>query len=273
MSLTSSEMTPADIAAVTGNGNDWGGGNGSWWIIVLFLFALMGNGWGNGFGGFGGNGGAVPYIGATADVQRGFDQSAIMSSLNSLATGQCNQTATLQNAITQGQIASMQGFNGIQNQLCNCCFDMSNAVNGGVAALQNTMMQNEMARQNCCCETKQAIADLKYTVATENCADRQALSDGVRDIIASNTAQTQAILDKLCQQEIDAKNETIANLRTQLNMQNLAASQTAQTAAILANNAAQTQALEQYLNPSPIPAYVVQNPNCCVNNGCGCGIA
>lgn len=228
-------------------------------------------GWGNGFGGNGG--GAVPYIGATADVQRGFDQSAIMSSLNSLATGQCNQTATLQNAITQGQIASMQGFNGIQNQLCNCCFDMSNAVNGGVAALQNTMMQNEMARQNCCCETKQAIADLKYTVATENCADRQALSDGVRDIIASNTAQTQAILDKLCQQEIDAKNETIANLRTQLNMQNLAASQTAQTAAILANNAAQTQALEQYLNPAPIPAYVVQNPNCCVNNGCGCGIA
>ena len=271
MSLTSSEMTPADIAAVTGNNNNgWGGGDGSWWLIVLFLFALMGNGWGNGFGGYG-NGGAVPYIGATADVQRGFDQSAIMSSLNSLATGQCNQTATLQNAITQGQIASMQGFNGIQNQLCNCCFDMSNAVNGGVAALQNTMMQNEMARQNCCCETKQAISDLKYTIATENCADRQAISDGIRDVITNQTANTQAILDKLCQQEIDAKNETIANLRTQLNMQNLAASQTAQTAAILANNAAQTQALEQYLNPAPIPAYVVQNPNCCANNGCGCG--
>lgn len=228
-------------------------------------------GWGNGFGGNGG--GAVPYIGATADVQRGFDQSAIMSSLNSLTTGQCNQTATLQNAITQGQIASMQGFNGVQNQLCNSCFDMSNAINNGFASMQNTMMQNEMARQNCCCETKQAISDLKYTIATENCSDRQAISDGIRDVIASNTAQTQAILDKLCQQEIDAKNETIANLRTQLNMQNLAASQTAQTAAILANNAAQTQALEQYLNPSPIPAYVVQNPNCCVNNGCGCGIA
>lgn len=273
MSLTSSEMTPADIAAVTGgNNNGWGNGDGSWWLIVLFLFALMGNGWGNGFG-VNGNGGAVPYIGATADVQRGFDQSAIMSSLNSLATGQCNQTATLQNAITQGQIASMQGFNGIQNQLCNCCFDMSNAVNGGVAALQNTMMQNEMARQNCCCETKQAIADLKYTIATENCADRQAISDGIRDVLTNQTANTQAILDKLCQQEIDAKNETIANLRTQLNMQNLAASQTAQTAAILANNAAQTQALEQYLNPAPIPAYVVQNPNCCANNGCGCGIA
>ena len=83
--------------------------------------------------------------------------------------------------------------------------------------------------------------------------------------------KTQAILDKLCQQELDAKNETIANLRTQLNMQNLAASQTAQTAQILANNAAQTQALEQYLNPAPIPAYVVQNPNCCsTQNNCGC---
>lgn len=245
-------MTPADIAAVTGN--DRGG-----------------------FGFGGGNGGAVPYIGATADVQRGFDQSAIMASLNALTTGQCNQTATLQNAITQGQISSMQGFNGIQSQLCNCCADMSSNLNAGVNLLQNTLMQNEMARQNCCCETKQAIADLKYTVATENCADRAALSDGIRDIIASNTANTQAILDKLCQQEIDAKNETIANLRTQLNMQSLAASQTAQTAQILANNAAQTAALEQYLNPAPVPAYVVANPNCCqqancgVNCGCGLG--
>lgn len=271
MSLTSSEMTPADIAAVTGGSNGWGGGDGAWWLIVLFLFALNG-GWNNGFGGNnGGNGGAVPYIGVTSDVQRGFDQSAIMASLNNLATGQCNQTATLQNAITQSQMTTMQGFSGMQNQLCNCCFDMSNAVNSGVNTLQNTLMQNEMARQNCCCETKQAIADLKYTVATENCADRQAISDGIRDVLTNQTANTQAILDKLCQQEIDAKNETIANLRTQLNMQNLAASQTAQTAAILANNAAQTQALEQYLNPAPIPAYVVQNPNCC-SQTCGCGM-
>lgn len=264
MSITSEGMTPADIAAVTGNNRNDGGfgdGSGAWWLLVLFLFAAN-NGWNN--GGWGGNGGGnngvIPYIGTNADIQRGFDQSAIMSGINNLTTGQCNQTATLQNAITQSQIGAMQGFNGV-----------TGTINSGVNLLQSTLMQNEMNRQQCCCDTKQAIADLKYTVATENCADRQALSDGVRDIIASNTAQTQAILDKLCQQELDAKNETIANLRTQLNMQNLAASQTAQTAQILANNAAQTQALEQYLNPAPIPAYVVQNPNCCpTQNNCGC---
>ena len=269
MSITSEGMTPADIAAVTGNNRNDGGfgdGSGAWWLLVLFLFAAN-NGWNNGGWGGNGNNGAIPYIGTNADIQRGFDQSAIMSGINNLTTGQCNQTATLQNAITQSQIGAMQGFNGV-----------TGTINSGVNLLQSTLMQNEMNRQQCCCDTKQAIADLKYTVATENCADRQALSDGVRDIIASNTAQTQAILDKLCQQEIDAKNETIANLRTQLNMQNLAASQTAQTAQLLADNSRQTAVLEDYLNPTARPAYIVQNPNCCPtqNNcgiNCGCGVA
>lgn len=279
MSLTSSEMTPADIAAVTGgNSNGWGNGDGAWWLIVLFLFAMNG-GWGNGFGN---GGGSVPYVGATADMQRGFDQAAITSQLSGIntaiangfanaATAQCNQTATLQNSLNASQMSTLQGFNTVQNQISNTGFSTINALNGLGNSLQNTMMQNEIARQQCCCDTKQAIADVKYTIASENCADRQAISDGIRDVIASNTAQTQAILDKLCQQEIDAKNTEIANLRAQLNMQNLAASQTAQTAQILANNAAQTQALEQYLNPAPIPAYVVQNPNCCAQNACGCG--
>ena len=76
----------------------------------------------------------------------------------------------------------------------------------------------------------------------------------------------------MCQQEIDQLKTQNANLQTQINLANLSASQTAQTARILADNAAQTQALEQYLNPAPIPAYVVQNPNCCQQNwGCGCG--
>ncbi len=78
----------------------------------------------------------------------------------------------------------------------------------------------------------------------------------------------------MCQDKIDAKNEQIANLQTQLNLANLRGSQDAQTAAILAGQAAQTAALEQYLNPSPIPAFVVPNPACCNQNygyGCGCG--
>ena len=151
-------------------------------------------------------------------------------------------------------------------------FDQQTLVNG-ITGLSNNQNSIAMSLQNCCCENRAGIADLKYTIATENCADRTAISNALRDVIASNTANTQAILDKLCQQEIDALKAQNANLQTQINLANLTQSQTAQTAKILADNAAQTQALEQYLNPVPIPAYVVQNPNCCANsffNGCGC---
>lgn len=120
-------------------------------------------------------------------------------------------------------------------------------------------LQNSM--QNCCCENRAATADLKYTIAAEACNNRQAVADGV-----------QKIMDQMCQDKIDAKNELIANLRQQLQMAQLSSSQNAQTAQILADNAAQTFALEQYLAPVPKPAYIVQNPNCCSQNwACGCG--
>ena len=300
MSLDNSNMGPADIAAITGNGsNAWGNNNGWEWIIILFLFAFMNNGWGNGYaqGNAPAVNGAVPYVlnaSTNGDVQRGFDQSAVMSSLNGIssaitngfsdaAVSQCNQTTTLLNSLANGQMNTMQGFNAVQGQVANTGFDTITAMNNGFNSMNAQMMTNEMARQNCCCETKQAIGDLKYTVATENCADRAALSDGLRDIIANNTANTNAllqgqsqgfqrILDQLCADKIEAKNDTIAQLRAELNEANRLASQTAQTGQILANNAAQTAALEQYLRPCPSPAYIVPNPNCCTQqNGCGCG--
>ena len=216
MSLTDGNggLSAADVAAVTGNNGFGFGGDGAWWLLVLFLFALSGNGWGNNFGGNGGY---------ATDMQRGFDQSALMNGLN------------------------------------------------GINANINAM---GMSQQNCCCDNRVALADLKYTVATENCADRTAFNEGVRDIIASQTSSTQAILDKLCQLELDGLKERNAQLTADNTALKFAQSQTAQTAQILANNAAQTQALEQFLNPTPIPAYVVQNPNCCGQNlysGCGCG--
>lgn len=228
-------LTAADVGAVLGGNRGGGfggfGGDGAWWLIVLFLFALSGNGWGG--NGFGGGGGFAPYA-IGGDVQRGFDQQAVVSGISGL-------NATL----TANQSALMAGVNNLA-----------------------------LGLQNCCCENRSAIADLKYTVATENCADRSAVSEGVRDIIESNTRNTQAILDKLCQQEIDALKAQNETLRTQLNMANLAASQTAQTAAIEAGQRALANEVEQYVNPTPRPAYVVQNPNCCYNQyngGCGCG--
>ena len=128
-------------------------------------------------------------------------------------------------------------------------------------------MQSQFA--SCCCDNRLATANLGTTISSEGAATRSVIDGGIRDVIVAQTAGTQAILDKLCDQELAAERRENDQLRQQLNMANLAASQTAQTAAILADNARQTTALEQYLNPAPIPAYMVQNPNCCTST-CGC---
>lgn len=259
MSLTSEGLSAADVAAVTGNGgfgNDWGG-SGAWWLLVLFLFAFNGN-WGNGGYGNGGNNGYV-----VSDVQRGFDQSAIMSGISGI-----------QSSLTSGFVdtaaALCNGFAGVNGAISNGFAQAEISANARQMAdmNQNFALQSQLAQ--CCCDNRLASADLKYTIATENCADRTALSDGVRDILANQNAGIQRILDQMCDDKIDAKNEKIADLERQLTMANLAASQGAQTAAILANNEAQTTALEQYLAPVPKPAYIVQNPNGCnCNTGCG----
>lgn len=231
-----------------GGGNGFGfGGDGSFWIIVLFLFAMFGNGWGGWNGN--GNGGVVQIDNG---MQRGFDQQAVMN-----------------------------GINGINSSLAAAEVSRCNIQANALQSMNDIALN----LQNCCCENRAGLADLKYTVATEACQDRQAVTNALFDVTTANNANTQqimntinngiqAIQDKLCQQEIDALKTQNANLQTQINMANLAASQTAQTARILQDNAAQTLALEQYLNPAPIPAYTVQNPNCCTQNfGCGCGMA
>lgn len=258
MSLTNGELSAADIAAVTGNNNggfgNWGG-DGAWWLIILFLFMFNGN-WGNGYG----NGGVG------GEVQRGFDQSAVMGGLSGI-----------QSSLTSGFVdtaaALCNGFAGVNSAISNGFAQAEIAANSRQMAdmNQNFALQSQLAQ--CCCDNRLASADLKYTIATENCADRTALADGIRDILESQNNGVQRILDTMCQDKIDAKNERIADLERQLTMANLAASQGAQTAAILANNDMQTAALEQYLAPVPRPAYIVQNPNgCnCGTNTCGCG--
>lgn len=232
-----------------GNGGGFGfGGDGAWWLLVL-LFAL--GGWGNGGFGYGNGGGFVG-----ADVQRGFDQSAVMGGITGL------------------NAAVTSGFSAAEVAACNRALTDLQAGYSNTQAIVGQLTAMQMAQQQCCCDNRAGLADLKYTIATEACADRSAVSDGVRDIIANQTAGIQTILDKLCDQELQAVRRENENLRTQLNMANLAASQTAQTSAILADNARQTTALEQYLNPVPIPAYIVQNPACCNQNyGCGCNAA
>lgn len=172
------------------------------------------------------------------------------------------------------------GGGGVGNEVQRG-FDQS-AVMNGFSGVNNNLNSLAMSMQNCCCENRAGIADLKYTVATENCADRTALNEGItslliagnqnaQNIVKATTDGIQTVMDKICQLELDGKNAQIAELQAQLNEANRRASQENQTAQILASQAAQTAALEQYLAPTPRPAWIVQNPNCCGQTyGCGC---
>lgn len=253
-----------------GNGNGFGSGfGGDWgWIILLLLFAS--GGWGNGFGGgFGGGNGDFPW----------------------LLTGQQNINSNTNNGfrdamLNDGITSIRDGINGLSTQLCGCCGDMQMALANGFSGVEQGANTRQMANmqsmfgiqtalQNCCCENRANIADLKYTVATENCADRAAVSDGIRDVIASNTANTQAILDKLCSLELDGYKRENDNLRSQLNMATLRESQTAQNAFISQGFANEVDQLYNRLNSCPVPTTPVYGRTpiftCNQNNGCGCG--
>ena len=240
-------LTAADVAAVTGNNGGFGGwGDGSFWIIVLFLFALMGNGW----GGYGGGNGAV----LNGDIQRGFDQSAVMNSINGLGTAVSNGFAN----------AEVSRCNGQMNTLQTLANNQANTMQGF-----NTL---GTALQSACCDNRLAVAETKQLISMEASATR-----------ANTDAKVQLVLDKLCQLEMDGIKQNYENriagmqnqidaLRSSLNDVNGRASQNAQTAQIIANNEAQTVQLERYLAPQPVPAYLV-NPTGYQANytyGCGC---
>lgn len=288
-------MPVSPMGAYGGNGGGWGGDNG-WWIILVLLLAA--NGWGNNGGWGGGNGGgAMPYVlnqGTNADVQRGFDQAATTGALSALQ-------ASVNSGFGDTQTALCSGFGNLQTALCGGFAGVNATVNNAQNALAQQLYANQLADlnrsfdaqtaitagmtgiaqnlQNCCCENRANIADLKYTVATENCADRAALSEGVRDIITNATANTQNILDKLCQLELDSVKGQLAQaqrenaaLQNAVNMATMRESQTAQTAAILQGQNAEVEALYDRLSQCPVPSTPVygRTPIFTCNNGCGC---
>ena len=257
------------------NGFD-GFGGGGWWILLLFI--LLGNGGWGGFGGFGGNAMAdmYPWMNQSNQINNGFRDQMLNSSVDAVQAGiaginnqLCNGFAGVNAGVANGFAQAEIAANGRQMANMNQAFAAQTAMSQGF---------NQISSQfaNCCCENRLGTADLKYTIATENCADRAAVSDGIRDVVTAGTANTQAVLnaikgisDQMCQDKIDAKNERIADLERQLTLANLAASQSAQTAAIQAGQRALANEVEQYVLPTPRPAYIVQNPNCCTQGGCG----
>lgn len=256
-----------------GNNGGFGGfgfGDGSW-LVIFLLFMMFG--WGN--NGWGSNGSGsnstFPWLLAannnTSDlVTAGFNNAAITSQLNGIQSTLTNGFASAEvNACNRASDALIASYN---NQIAsmNQSFANQTAMNQGFNAVQGQLA-------NCCCANELATTKLSADLAREACADRQAVSENTRDIIANQTAGFQSILDKMCQQELDAERRENDNLRTQLNMQNLAASQAAQTAQLIADNTAQTQYIVNRVAPYPIPAYQVSNPYGYGNTyGCGCGM-
>ena len=243
-----------------GVGNGFGGfGGDGWWIILLFI--ILG-GWGNGFGGgygggYGSAGGLYPWMNQAEITTGGFRDQMLNSNITGIR----------------------DGITSLSSQLCNCCSDMQMATLNSAFGIQNALNQGFNSTQSqlaqCCCDNRLGTADLKYTIATEACADRAAVSDALRDVIAANTADTQRILDQLCQDKIDAKNDTIAQLRQELLYARGQASQDVQTARILAGQTAEVDALYNRLDSCPVgttPVYG-RTPIFSCNGGCGCGTA
>lgn len=255
MSLTDgSGLSASDVLALTANNNDGFGGNGfggGWWLIlfIIMMFGGWGN-WGNAGAGNGVANMAVPYmLGQNSEVQRGFDQSATMNALNNLSMAVANGFGAQSVDSCNKAMTILQGQNGILNQMANDRFNTITTLNGGHNAILQQMGNYEMARQQCCCENRAAIADLKYTVATENCADRTALDTAVWNLSKQMSDGFQGIKDQMYQNKLDEKNEQILNLQRQLDQRDRAASQIAQNQFFAANNQMQTDTIMNFLNP------------------------
>jgi hypothetical protein len=274
----SDNMSAADLAAITGNNNNGWGGDASW-IIILFLFMFMGwggsglcNGAGNGAGNYGG---LYPWMNQSDQINSGFrDQmindniTEIRNGVNGIQTQLCNGFAGVEQGANTRQMANMQ--QSFANQ---------------TAMLQGfNSMQSQLA--DCCCENRLASCQTQNIIQNEGNATRFSDANNTRDIIESQTRGTQAILDKLCQLEldgvkaqVDAKNDRIAELTTQLNMATLRESQTAQNAFISQGFANEVDQLYNRLSNCPVPTTPVygrtpiftcnQQVNPC---GCGCGM-
>lgn len=284
MALTTGEMTPADIAAVTGSNNCSGGWGGEWssWIIVFLIFAMFGWG-GNGFGGFGNGAGAATAAGyaTQADLQRGFDNQSVMNKLNGLENGlsdgfysQAVANGNLQNHINQG-------FSAVNNTVTTGFMSQQNAINQGFAGLntaivsqgyENQLATNNLQSQmhNCCCETNQNIDRgitqgvmntnlLQNTIQAQGFANEKTAMEG-QFLAQQNTCATLQAIDKVGDRIIDylAADKAQA-LRDENQALRLAASQSQQNAYLV-----------NQLRPNPVPSYSVPNPYCCYNPCGGC---
>ena len=271
------------VQPLGGYGNSgFGGFGGDWgWIILLILLA-GGNGWG-GFGGGFGNaqlGYDFPWLlngqnGINANTNNGFRDAmlndgitSIRDGIGALSTQLCNTGGNIEMALANGFAGVEQGANTRQMANMQTDFAMQNAINSGFNGLQSQLAQ-------CCCDNRLATCQTQNIVQNEGNATRFADANNTRDIIDSQTRGTQAILDKLCALELDAKNDTISQLRQELVFAKGQASQIEQTALLRQGQEAEVDALYNRLSNCPVPTTPVYGRTpifTCNNNGCGCGM-
>jgi hypothetical protein len=271
MSLTTEGMTPADIYACTrgGNNDGFGGGDG-WWILLLLLFAN--GGWGGFGGGFGGGNEIYPWMNQAEVTNNGFrDQmingnvTAIRDAIGNLSTQLCNCCGDMQMAVANGFAGVEQGANARQMANMNQMFANQTAMMQGFNNIQSQFA-------DCCCENRLANCQTQNIIQNEGNMTRFADANNTRDLLTNQTANTQAILDKLCQLELDAKNDKITDLERQLTLANLRESQTAQNAFIQQGFSDEVDQLYNRLSNCPVPTTPVygRTPIFTCNNGCGC---
>ena len=283
MALTDDNAMVMPVTPMYGNGNGGFGFGGDWaWILLLLL--IGGNGWGFGGYGAGAADGAVlyPWMNQSNQINGGFrDQmlndniTSIRDGIGDISTQLCNGFAGVNAGVANGFAQAEIAANGRQIANMQQAFGAQTAMSQGF---------NQLGSQfaDCCCENRLGLADLKYTVATENCADRTQSMQNTRDIIDAQTRGTQAILDKLCALELDGVKGQLAQaqrenvgLQNQLNMATMQASQNAQNALIRQGFSDEVDALYNRLNSCPVPSTPVYGRTpiftCNQNSGCGCG--
>lgn len=230
------------VAPASGNGYGNGGFFGGDWAWILLLLLIGGNGWG--FGGGFGMGGMMPWL--MGGMGGGFGLDYLYPWLNNsqhISDGFRDQylntqIGDLRTDVNRGFGDVQLGLAGVNQNICQTGNGITQAINSGFSGAEIAANSRQMANmqqlfgvqsalQNCCCENRAGLADLKYTVATENCADRQALNDVGRDLAAQSTANTNALLntinggiqsikDQLCNERIERKDDTINQLRSEV---------------------------------------------------------
>lgn len=287
MSLVDDNNMVMPVTPMNGSNNGLGGDWGSW-IILFLLFGMFG-GWGNGGGNMGGFGGSFPWLysgqsAINANTNAGFYNAAIQGAIGDVHNSIISGFGDVQNSLCGGFAGVNATINGAQNAIANQLYtgQIADLERSFAAQTANTQalsgLQSQLAQ--CCCDNRLATCQTQNIVQNEGNATRVADANNTRDIIQSQTQGTQAILDKLCQLELDnvksqveAKNDRIADLQNQLNMAAMRESQTAQNAFIAQGLNNEVDALYNRLNNCPVPTTPVYGRTpifTCNNNGCGC---